>query len=73
MDPMPFRPKDPEQRERVLLLSFLFDTTTSDVLRQAVDTLYAQHAGEIAAVLPAYQAAQAALAQARQAADQARG
>lgn len=57
-----------DQNERLQILAFVLNVKMSEVFRLAVDRLYEVHRDKVEAVRPAYEAAQAAMEQARQAA-----
>ena len=68
MEAMGFRPRTQEQREQILMLAWLLGTSITDVVLRGIDALAEKHAEALEQARPAYETAQAALAEARQAA-----
>ena len=68
MEPTAFRPRNEAQKRQLRLLCFVLDMTVSETLRLAIDRLVEANRDKITAALPAYEAAQESLDQARQAA-----
>ena len=68
MEPTAFRPRDEAQKRQLELLRFVLGLNLSETLRLAVDELCEANRDKLDAALPAYEAAQESLEQARQAA-----